>query len=48
MEEKSSNANISAANLLGKLKIILKLVIIENCKQIYFSGSLVFFVIFWT
>ena len=32
MEEKSNNANISPAKLLGKLKIILKLAITENCR----------------
>ena len=31
-EEKSNNANISPAKLLGKLKIILKLAITENCR----------------
>ena len=32
MEERSNNANISPAKLLGKLKIILKLAITENCR----------------
>ena len=32
MEEKSNNVNISPAKLLGKLKIILKLAITENCR----------------
>lgn len=31
---------------LGKLKIVLKLAVNENCKQMYFSSSLVSFVMF--
>lgn len=41
-ELRKKNTNISPEKQLGKLKIIFKLAVIENCKQMYFSSSLVF------